>query len=271
MDVFIVITQFDNHCRLTIFLETYGEEWFIEQLKSWSKREYYKRSSIDDLEAMVTELQPRFKKVTAWLVSYQRERIFEADRDRERSGRKELLASEEKHLQSVIALLRSAVFHPQEAEVMVAHILEHQEIYLPTSTMKLSIELRKVRMFENLCESLESSARARLSEIISRKRNPNDWSINTLPLCNCNDCKILKNFLSNSSLRSYVWPLAKDRRQHIHQIIDGSALPVTHVTRRDGSPHKLVLEKTDELFSLEKSEKRAAQLALKRLQEAFSR
>jgi hypothetical protein len=44
------------------------------------------------------------------------------------------------------------------------------------------------------------------------------------------------------------WPLATERRQHVHSRIDAAELPVTHVTRRQGRPYTLALNKTDELF-----------------------
>ena len=44
------------------------------------------------------------------------------------------------------------------------------------------------------------------------------------------------------------WPLAKQRRQHVHTRIDAAEVPVTHVTKRQGSPYVLVLRKTDDLF-----------------------
>jgi hypothetical protein len=33
-----------------------------------------------------------------------------------------------------------------------------------------------------------------------------------------------------------AWPLAKERRQHVHSRIDPAELPATHVTRRQGRP-----------------------------------
>ena len=40
------------------------------------------------------------------------------------------------------------------------------------------------------------------------------------------------------------FPLAKKRRQHLHQIIDGNRCDLTHVTERRGSPFTLVCTKT---------------------------
>jgi hypothetical protein len=51
--------------------------------------------------------------------------------------------------------------------------------------------------------------------------------------------------------RSFEWPLAQQRRQHVHSRIDAAELPVAHVTRRQGGPYTLVLKKTEALFARE--------------------
>ena len=58
-------------------------------------------------------------------------------------------------------------------------------------------------------------------------------------------------FAEDKSRRTFEWPLAKQRRQHVHSRIDAAELPVTHVTRRQGSPYTLVLKKTEALFARE--------------------
>ena len=49
--------------------------------------------------------------------------------------------------------------------------------------------------------------------------------------------------------------LAKDRRAHVHAMITSYELPVTHVTRRTGSPYTLVLTKTRALFTRDATER----------------
>lgn len=51
--------------------------------------------------------------------------------------------------------------------------------------------------------------------------------------------------------RTLDWPLAQDRRSHVHSRIDQADLPVTHKTRRQGRPYVLVLTKTAQLFDRE--------------------
>jgi len=58
-------------------------------------------------------------------------------------------------------------------------------------------------------------------------------------------------FLEDKSRRAFEWPLAQQRRQHVHSRIDAAELPVSHVTRRQGRPYALVLNKTEALFARE--------------------
>ena len=62
-------------------------------------------------------------------------------------------------------------------------------------------------------------------------------------------CAVLSAFLRDSHRVEYAWPLAKDRRQHIHNMLDSYDLSVTHATTRRGSPYTLVLTKQKALFA----------------------
>lgn len=65
------------------------------------------------------------------------------------------------------------------------------------------------------------------------------------------DAATLGEFLTDAGRQKFVWPLAQARRQEMHQLLDRYELPVRHVTERTGSPHKLVLTKTEALFETE--------------------
>jgi hypothetical protein len=93
---------------------------------------------------------------------------------------------------------------------------------------------------------------ARLNE---PTRASTDWSIRTLIRCSCRLCETLTQFLRASDKVRCEWKLAKDHRSHIHRIIDAYDLPLTHATRRTGSPFTLVLEKTADLFKRDAAER----------------
>ncbi len=93
-------------------------------------------------------------------------------------------------------------------------------------------------------------------------RAEGDWSIDPPAGCRCALCKTLATFLADPDQNRLEWPLAKDRRVHVHRRIDGHELPVRHETRRSGRPYTLVLTKTPELFEREAAKRRAWQADL---------
>jgi hypothetical protein len=84
-------------------------------------------------------------------------------------------------------------------------------------------------------------------------RSVDDWGIDFEVHCKCHLCKTLTAFLRDSSKVELAWPLAKERRSHVHATIDGHRLPVSHVTLRRGSPYTLVLNKQTALFTGEEA------------------
>ena len=103
--------------------------------------------------------------------------------------------------------------------------------------------------FGDLAADCAVRLRARLAR---PQRASGDLSIE-LPAggCTCDLCEALRVFAEDKSRRTFEWPLAKERRQHVHARIDAAELPVTHVTRRQGRPYTLVLTKTEALFARE--------------------
>ncbi|MGQ0732082.1 MAG: 2OG-Fe(II) oxygenase [Acidobacteriota bacterium] len=157
-----------------------------------------------------------------------------------------LIASDSELHQNVIAFLSSpASEHPIPAIVHLlraAHDREHEEA-LP------GLGLQPVHAY--CARSLRDAARG-------PARAPDDWSIAVELRCSCPLCGNLSRFLRAAGERTLEWPLAKERRAHVHAQIDRHGLPVSHVTRRTGSPHRLVLTKTDALFERDAAARDAA-------------
>jgi hypothetical protein len=88
-----------------------------------------------------------------------------------------------------------------------------------------------------------------LKELRSRTRTapakPTNWKRDSeIASCKCADCKRLSAFLADPTQPEARFPLAKQRRQHLHGIIDRHHLDCTHKTLRVGSPQVLVCKKT---------------------------
>jgi hypothetical protein len=73
---------------------------------------------------------------------------------------------------------------------------------------------------------------------------PRDYRRDDKLSCRCRDCRELSSFLANPDQREHRFSVAKERRRHLHSIIDGNHCDPTHETKRRGSPHTLVCTKT---------------------------
>ena len=73
---------------------------------------------------------------------------------------------------------------------------------------------------------------------------PGDWTITANAGCRCEHCDKLRDFCNDPAARTARFPLRKDLRAHLHQIIDNQQLDIEHVTERRGRPFTLVCTKT---------------------------
>ena len=106
-------------------------------------------------------------------------------------------------------------------------------------------------------EPLATHCSAALAAQLARPaRLADDWSIDLPPGCSCELCTELGAFLSQPTRVTLEWPLAEQRRRHVHGRIDTAELPVRHQTRRSGRPYTLVLTKTRALFEREAQQRR---------------
>lgn len=112
----------------------------------------------------------------------------------------------------------------------------------------LGLETWLKRNVKSAAAPLHHWLKAVAEELEHRKahppREPKDWRRASATGCTCADCKELARFLNDPNVKTLRLPLAKHRRQHLHNVIDGKKLDTTHVTERSGSPYTLVCTKT---------------------------
>ncbi|WP_328337254.1 2OG-Fe(II) oxygenase [Streptomyces violaceus] len=123
-------------------------------------------------------------------------------------------------------------------------------------------------------QTLADHCEARLTAAVTRPvRAADDWSLTPAGTCRsgCGLCPDLDAFLTSRTRRVMDWPLAKDRRRHIHSRIDLAGLPVSHTTRRQGRPYTLVLTKTNAVFTREQAARIRAETDLAWLREKWPR
>jgi hypothetical protein len=174
-----------------------------------------------------------------------------------REQRLDLLSKPLARLLEATAVLGEAALQ----DAILAALREHGDNVLACliPALRTSAELSQDKQRASGLNVLARDCAERLSEIIARPpRDEDDWSILWALGCGCDLCGTLHEFLTSRSRRSFEWPLAKEKRRHIHTRIDTGELPVRHETRRRGSPYTLVLTKTQELFEREREARHRA-------------
>ena len=133
---------------------------------------------------------------------------------------------------------------------LIDHTLAHRELYDLTDThlaaiFKLAPRLealsppgRAIRYWLSACRRELQACTAQAPQA------PVDYRRDAELSCKCADCRALSRFLANPDERQCRMPLNKDRRRHLHRIIEANRCDATHVTERKGRPFKLVCTKT---------------------------
>ena len=94
-----------------------------------------------------------------------------------------------------------------------------------------------------------AACRAQLEALTAEApQPPADFRREASIRCRCADCQELVKFLRDPQEQVHRFPVRKDRRQHLHQMIETHECDVEHVTERRGSPQTLVCTKNTASF-----------------------
>ncbi|MBT7445129.1 MAG: 2OG-Fe(II) oxygenase [Methylococcales bacterium] len=247
--------------------QAYSTQWWVDLMQAWVAPGKHERSIgkiknlSDILQALVSAAPTGHDAFSNWLVRYQFKVI--QSQHAEMPGRysaPEMAQSAKtvcQEISGVLLLCRLANKQSLHDEVM-HYVQQSQHIYPALELAELALDLSpeyKLPLFRQWQFStlLVAVMDTLTVEVQSGLRKANDWSIWEKGNCSCADCVELMAFLQSSDMRTKRWPIGKERRRHIHHIIDRLVLPVTHHTERVGSPHQLMLKKTDLLFTQAKA------------------
>ena len=136
---------------------------------------------------------------------------------------------------------------------LIDHALAHQEQYDLTDTHLAAIFKLESRLGtlwppgkadKAIMHWLSACRRELRTRTAQAPQAPTDYRRDAELSCKCKDCRVLGRFLADPSERECRMPLNKDRRRHLHGIIERNRCDVTHVTERKGRPFTLVCTKT---------------------------
>jgi hypothetical protein len=144
-----------------------------------------------------------------------------------------------------------AVAAEQPLARLIEHVLSRNDKYdLTDSHLAAIFALEKWlvgklaaphRAISRWLAECRSALESRVAQVPSK---PTDYRRPAKLSCSCSDCRELTSFLAKADESVHRFPVRKDRRRHLHQIIGRHQCDLTHVTERRGSPYTLVCTKT---------------------------
>jgi hypothetical protein len=271
--------------RLANLLESYGLDWCRALLRSWESQKTYE-STQERLSWMGSVLPALCRSLSvrdgsdgqslarsilteqwAWLLDHSRQ-LQQRCSEKQRSQELSRLCNPILGLFQSSRITKQPDLHARVIEFLVSGAPEH----VPLGVLQAAHEHRKSDALHSL--GLKPVHLHCTKEIATRLNAPvrvsDDWSIAVSVRCSCNLCATLTRYLRAQDKVRLEWPLAKSGRAHIHGIIDSHDLPVTHNTRRIGSPLTLILEKTAAVFERDAVQRQLRQSALQWLNETVA-
>jgi hypothetical protein len=157
-------------------------------------------------------------------------------------------------------------------EQFVTHVLADQPHYnlhdvLIPDVKAIDSWLPKVPAARPAAERLLKHCLDELREATARPvEPPKDWAREANLACDCKDCQALSRFLRDPTQQVARFPMAKERRRHIHGQIELHDCDCTHDTERRGSPQTLVCKKTQTSYERRLKQYRTDQKLLAELE-----
>jgi hypothetical protein len=260
---------------IVALVEAFGLTWAQQLFTAWSSRPRWGAPPwlplLPDLcRALAGSAGPHGKALASWLLTRE---VASFKQTREAALRSPVRWSAGReappHHDELLSLLESAAVLQDAAtrDGLVAFVIT-PETGLPL--MSAGALLRRCRETRTAAgvralglQALYEHVVDGLAQVLAAPgRAEDDWSIADPLGCTCALCRELSLFLRDRDRVEHAWPLAKERRRHVHGIIDGHDLPVSHTTVRRGSPFTLVLKKQRALFEREAALRRQQQVLL---------
>ena len=167
----------------------------------------------------------------------------------------------------VMVRLLAALARLDEGAAPACQILvDHPEVYAPREVLAPALLELYEREGADEFDALEPVRQACITYLEAQTARPPepppDWR-RDFDSCGCQDCEAIEAFMADPEKARMIYPAAKRRRQHLHQLFDRAGADVTHETIREGSPYKLDLVKTRGSYEreLERHESDVATLA----------
>lgn len=138
----------------------------------------------------------------------------------------------------------------EQSVLLVTKIASHPEVYAMREAIVPALITLCAEGMQDAHPALTALYDATLSWarscVVAPPSPPGDWS-RPFTGCGCQDCEEISAFMSDPQRERMIFPAAKARRRHLHQLL--SHHDCSHQTIRQGRPYKLDLVKTSHSYS----------------------
>ena len=258
-DFYLTLIDLDNIAELVKLQQTYGISWCLSVMENWMSAEIKSRYSSKMLFKNMNGLVQKARdlgldlELVVFLLQYQLNSIFENNQRTVSEKPVERAKSLNLRVELANQLIKacSVLSDDTSARKLIDHLISTPDLYSALDLADILFECQNDMVgmeqvtHDLLCNHVIKSIQDELNQGL---RSHDDWSINDKLRCQCEYCNVAQDFLSSHTESKKVWPIAMGYRDHIINSFFGYGLPVNFSVEKTGSPHKLVMVKTDELY-----------------------
>ena len=254
----IHVLEEDSSGRFVELKNIYGEKWCLQLMQNWVVKDkesfHYKRYAIfKNFDAILKSIAELGNEILTFLVDYQIQAIMSSDKSSSSYYKprqvhqtvNERIEIAEQTLRACNMLNEGSRLH-----AFISHLMKNPVFYPVIELVQLFLDCEKISplIYKPHYQMLKDYLVQNINEEYQRGvQSPDDWSIRGKLKCTCDLCKESTAFLKSKTEVRKVLSIVQDRRNHVIEKFDGYDFPVDLTIEKKGSPHKLVMDKTDQL------------------------
>lgn len=241
----------------------YGISWCLELINHWTLDEGFRMPSRNviekDFDQVVLQLQALHAdaKLTSYLLNHQINQTVASDKQFLNRSPVEISKSLDNRINILKHLLNACDLHREAAitQKLIQYITSSPQLYPEHELANMIVEIKVfphgtyVSGYVLLKDHVLNGIRKELDKGL---RDPGDLSIDATMTCNCDLCKTSGLFLKSKTDKNKVWPIVAYDREHVMNVFSRLGVPVHLSVEKKGSPHKLVMLKSDKLYQMAK-------------------
>jgi len=136
---------------------------------------------------------------------------------------------------------------PDSAGSLVQHVLAHPPVY-PLARLRSLVQALPAdgpSSVQALRDAVVGALRAALA---TPERHADDHTVDGIEwVCRCTDCNAVIRWAESAQARALTLAMPEARRRHVQERLADANAPLACTTLRQGSPHKLVIGKANDL------------------------